>query len=302
LRLETKKRTSACAWLGFERSLTIPIPVSIFVLTHNEEADFPGCLASIAAFDDVHIVDSGSVDRTCEIARQHGVQVHFNAFRSFGEQRNWAIENILAKYEWNFHLDADERMTPALADELQAAVKCPLPFCSYRVPSKLLFAGRWLRRSGQYPAYQVRFFRKGRFRFKDYGHGQREATIDPIGTLKEPILHHAFSKGLDDWFRKHVNYARREAEQAIAGGRVGRLFSRDPVERRRWLKRMAYNLPGRFIFRLAYMLIIQRAILDGWPGITYSHMIATYEGMIEVYLRLLRRGINPESLGQPIGR
>jgi hypothetical protein len=146
----------------------------------------------------------------------------------------------------------------------------------------------------------VRLFHRRRLRFVDHGHGQREQTDFPIGRLREPLLHHAFSKGLDDWFAKHAVYARHEAEQALAtaglpekNGQVWSLFSRDPLLRRRALKRLSSRIPCRYLLRLLYMLIGKRAFLDGTPGITYAHMLATYEGMIDIHLRLLKNGLKP---------
>ena len=280
--------------------MTSLVPVSVLILTHNEEVNVSACIDSVAGFGEVHVLDSGSTDRTIELAISRGVGVHFNPFRGFGTQRNWAIDHIPAKFPWHFHLDADERMTPALAAELAAIVATGSDCGGYRVPSKLMFAGKWLRHAGQYPGYQVRFFHRDRLRFADYGHGQREETTSPVGTLKAPLIHHGFSKGLDAWFIKHVGYARREAEQALDPARTGeRLLSRDPVERRRAIKQAVAKLPGRYALRLGYMLVARRAVLDGWAGITYAHMLASYEGMIDVYLRLLARGVNPDRLDAP---
>ncbi|MBA4189042.1 MAG: glycosyltransferase [Planctomycetaceae bacterium] len=272
-------------------------PVSIVILTHNEVGNLHACLDSVSSFDDVHVLDSGSTDGTEEIAKAHRIDVSYNPFVGFGTQRNWALDHIPTRYDWQFHLDADERMTPALTAELAQVVAASPPCGGYRVPSKLMFAGRWLKRAGQYPGYQVRFFHKSRLRFMDYGHGQREVTEFPLGTLKEPLIHFGFSKGLDDWFTKHIRYARREAEMAIAGATGGRLFSHDGTERRRAIKRMTMRLPGRYFLRLGHMLLWRRAILDGWAGVSYAHMVATYEGMIDVYLRLLKRGLDPDKLG-----
>jgi len=271
----------------------ISASISIVVLTLNEERNLAACLASVTGFDDVHVLDSGSTDRTIEIARTHRLPVHINPFRGFGTQRNWAIDHIPTRSAWQFHLDADERMTPALASELTRLVATHPPQGGFRVPSKLMFAGRWLKRAGQYPGYQVRFFHKQRLRFVDYGHGQREVTNFPIGTIAEPLIHFGFSKGLDDWFAKHIRYARRESELAISGATGGRLLCRDGTERRRAIKRMTMRLPGRYFLRLGHMLVWRGAILDGWAGVTYAHMVATYEGMIDVYLQLLKRGLDP---------
>src|SRR5439155_3942541 len=136
-----------------------------------------------------------------------------------GQQRNWAIDHVPARYDWQLQLDADERLTPELIAEITAALATDQAVGGYLLPSKLMFAGRWLRHAGQYPGYQLRLFHRGRVRFQDYGHGQREVTSYPVGRLKQPYLHLAFSRGLEHWFAKHAGYARREAEQAL--GLVG---------------------------------------------------------------------------------
>jgi glycosyltransferase involved in cell wall biosynthesis len=279
------------------------IPISIIILTYNEEINLKACLDSVAPFGDIHILDSGSTDGTGKIAREFGVQVYFNAFKGFGQQRNWAIDNIPTRFDWQFHLDADERVTPELILEMQKEIVEKSSIGGFLIPNKLLFAGRWLRFAGQYPAYQLRLFHRARLRFVDHGHGQREQTNFPVAKLKSPYLHYAFSKGLDHWFAKHAVYARREAEQAFGmhalakdqSTQDGTLFSFDPVSRRRALKRLSFRLPFRYFFRYCYMLFWKRAILDGTAGITYSQMLATYEAMIAVHLRLLRNGLKPDS-------
>lgn len=272
------------------------LSITVVVLTHNEAANLPGCLDSLRGFDDVHVLDSGSTDGTRELALARGVQVHLNApFRGFGQQRNWAIDHIPAKYDWHFHLDADERLTPELIRELFEIVAADRGCGGYRVASKLMFCGNWLKRAGQYPGYQVRFFHRGRLRFNDHGHGQREATTFPIGTLRYPIIHYGFSKGIDEWFRKHVAYARREAEQSrlkLSEKQSGSLL--DGTTRRRWLKRLVSRMPGRYFLRLVHLLVLRGGFLDGWRGFTFARMLATYESMIEIYQSLLTRGMDPD--------
>jgi glycosyltransferase involved in cell wall biosynthesis len=271
--------------------------VTIIILTHNEVRNIAECLDSVNGCGEVVVLDSGSTDGTAELVRSRGIAVHFNPFRGFGQQRNFAIDEIPTQYDWQFHLDADERLTPQLIAELQSITVSNPSQGGYQVPSKLMFCGQWLKRSGQYPGYQVRFFHKHRLRFIDYGHGQREVTEHGLGTLTNPLLHHAFSKGLDEWFRKHVLYARREAEQAMLPDAVrASIWSRDGTTRRRALKRLVNRLPDRYFLRLLQLLVWRRGLLDGWRGITYAHMLATYEGMIDVYLRLLARGVAPDQL------
>lgn len=269
-------------------------PISIIILTQDEEAALPGCLDSVAGFDDVHVLDSGSTDRTVAVAQARGVPVHYHPFHGFGQQRNWAIDHISTRHAWQFHLDADERLTPGIIGEIAERLAANPTAGGYFVPSKLMFCGRWLRHAGDYPGYQVRLFHKDRLRFTDHGHGQREVTTFPLEKLREPMLHHAFIKGLDHWFAKHAKYARREAELALAAPREGpqpSLFSWDPLARRRALKRLTARLPFRYTLRLLYMLIAKRAFLDGRPGLVYAHMLATYEAMTSIHLTLLRHGL-----------
>src|SRR5687767_11727279 len=84
----------------------MPLPISVVILTQNEERNIAECLDSVASFDDVHLLDCGSTDQTLEMAKARGAQVHHNPFKGFGQQRNWAIDNIRTKYNWQFHLDA----------------------------------------------------------------------------------------------------------------------------------------------------------------------------------------------------
>src|SRR5688572_4260660 len=133
-------------------------PISVTILTLNEEANLRDCLASCTWSDDVSVLDSGSTDRTCDIAREAGVAVYVNSFESFGRQRNWALDHIPVKHDWVFHLDADERFTPELVAEMESVLSAAPTEAGFYVPAKLMFMGRWLKRSGRYPSYQMRLF------------------------------------------------------------------------------------------------------------------------------------------------
>jgi glycosyltransferase involved in cell wall biosynthesis len=240
----------------------------------------------------VHVLDSGSTDRTREIATARGVTVHVNPFTSFGAQRNWAIDNIRMKHSWHFHLDADERFTPAIVSEMlkRLGPDGSLPrYVAYLVPSKLIFMDKWLRHSGGYPTYQVRLFKFGRCRFIDFGHGQREDANGEVGSLVNPYLHYNFSKGMADWFTKHNGYSSREAGEAVSIRaekiKLSGLWNRDRLIRRRTLKNLTYHLRGRGIFRFFYTYVIRAGWLDATPGFHYSAMLSTYEHWTELKIR-----------------
>ncbi len=265
--------------------------LSVVILTLNEEINIAACIESLEGIGDIHVLDSGSTDRTCEIARELGAKVSVNPFESFGKQRNWAIDNMDLEHPWVLHLDADERMTPELRDEISSLLETDPAEAGYFVPSKLMFMGRWLRHAGGYPTYQVRLFHIDRLRFTDYGHGQREETTGELGTLERPYLHDAFSKGLDDWLAKHNRYSRQEAEQAILekveGVRLRDLISADSVRRRRTLKRIAYRLPARASLRWWYIYLVQLGFLEGREARTYATLITTYERMTGIKIKWL---------------
>lgn len=273
------------------------LPLTVVVLTYNEERNLPACLRSVVGkVADVHVLDSGSTDGTSAVAREFGVPVHTHRFAGFGQQRNWAIDNIPHAHHWTFHLDADERMTPELCEEIGKLIATDPPEAGFYVASKLIMDGRWLRYSSGYPVYQVRLFHRDRLRFVDHGHGQREVTDGALGYLGNPYVHEAYNKGLDEWFAKHALYARREAELlwrerpgllSLLGG----LFDFDPVQRRRAIKNLACSLPFRPTLRLFQLLVVNRGLLDGRAGIVYARMMATYESMMTTHRARLKSGI-----------
>lgn len=267
-------------------------PVSVVILTLNEEINIEDCIASCAWCDDVHVLDSGSTDRTQEIAERLGAKVHVHPFESFGAQRNWAIDNIPIKHDWIFHLDADERFTPELVREMASVIETDPPEAGYDVPHKLMFMGRWLKRAGGYPTYQVRFFHRERLRFKDYGHGQRESTDGKIGRLTESYLHYSFSKGLYDWLDKHNRYSSLEALQAVRSCQEPlqwrRLFDGNPVARRRAWKELSFRIPCRPQVRWFVTMFVLGGVLEGRAGWSYARLLTVYEQMTTLKLRLLR--------------
>jgi glycosyltransferase involved in cell wall biosynthesis len=259
-------------------------PVSVVILTLNEALNLPDCLASCAWADDVHVLDSGSTDRTPDLARAAGVGLHINPFTSFGAQRNWAIDHIHLRHDWVFHLDADERFTRPLVEEIAAKIATNPEQAGFYIANQMIFMGAWIKHASGYPTYQMRLFHKARMRFADHGHGQREATSGTLGTLRQPYVHHNFSKGLDDWLDRHNRYSRREADLILAheGERagLGGLFSSDGIVRRRTLKQLASSLPCRAQLRWLHTVALKGAWLDGRAGMRYASLLALYERMI----------------------
>jgi hypothetical protein len=165
---------------------------------------------------------------------------------------------------------------------------------AWRVPSRLMLLGQWLRRSGMYPAYQVRFGLRDRLRFTMVGHGQRE-TLSPqdLGNFSGHLVHHNFSKGISDWLAKHARYARDEARVALAVRGTAQwsdlLRARDGVERRRALKALSHRLPARPLLRFLYVYGVRRGFLDGRAGLRYALLMAAYQWAIDLNTIELRQ-------------
>jgi glycosyltransferase involved in cell wall biosynthesis len=262
--------------------------ISVVVLTHDEAVNIERCLASVRWAGDVLVVDSGSRDGTPEMARAMGARVIHRSFDNFANQRNHALDHGDLKYPWVLHLDADEEASEALRQEVLAVVSgAPGMKPAWRVPSRLMLLGQWLRRSGMYPAYQVRFGLRDSLRFTMVGHGQRE-TLPPhdLGTFTGHLVHHNFSKGISDWLAKHARYARDEARIAVATRGtvcwVHLLRARDGVERRRALKALSHTLPARPLLRFLYVYGVRRGFMDGRAGLRYALLMATYQWAIDL--------------------
>lgn len=280
--------------------------VSVLILTRNEASDLPGCLASVNWCDDVHVLDSCSTDDTCEIARRAGAKVTVNPFRGYAQQRNVGLA-LSFTHAWVLVLDADERMTPALHEEIERFVAtAPEKTAAARFRRRDIWWGRWLQHAQISPLY-VRLQRLGRVR---YEREINELLVVDGDTqdLNESFDHYPFSKGLDHWLDKHNRYSRMEA-QLIASGetlepswRVA-LFGGDFHERRLHQKAIFYRLPMRPLIKLFYMLVVRRAFLDGLPGVRYSILQAIYEYMIVLKTDEIRHAKGSESAGvNPSGK
>ncbi len=268
--------------------------ISVVILTLNEAANLPRCLDSVAFSDDVLVLDSGSTDDTVAIADARGARVLTRRFDSFAGQRNHAMEHGAFRHRWVLHLDADEVVRPELRAELLAiAAADESRWPVYRLPSRMIFMGRWLKHAGMYPAYQVRFGRADALRFVDHGHGQREVqAAHEVGTLQGALDHHNFSKGVHDWFARHLRYAEREAMQMLAERgqplRVGELLAGDATVRRRALKRLAARAPMRPTLRFFYSYVLRGGFLDGRAGYDYARMLGIYQSFIDLRVREMK--------------
>jgi glycosyltransferase involved in cell wall biosynthesis len=265
--------------------------VSVLILTQNEEKDLPACLQSINWCDDIHIIDSGSTDSTLEIAKNYNAKIYFNEFKSFGTQRNFALDNCDLKYSWVLFLDADERSTDAFKNEILNKISRPEDnisgfYCCW----KMVLNGTWLKYSDNFPKWQFRLLKKGQARFTDFGHGQKEGEVTgEIGYIKSPYLHFGFSKGWTNWFEKHNKYSSLEATDRNSRTLIIKdIFSNTSSKRNPALKILLTKMPFWPLIRFIYTYIFKLGFLEGVEGFIYCLNMAIYEYLIVIKIRELK--------------
>lgn len=294
------------------------VPVSVLVPVKNEEANLAACLDSLRFAAEVVVVDSQSTDRTIELAEAGGakvVQFHYDQ-SGWPKKKNWALATVEWSHEWVLILDADERITPPLAREIEDVVlgryaeKHGQPaYEGYYLNRRFVFMGRWIKHCGYYPSYNLRLFKHALGRYErigdlgDTGSGDNEVHEHvvlqdgrPAGTLKHDFNHFAYPN-LEVWIEKHNRYSNWEAHAMLAGnaGELHASLTKGSMERRRWIKRRVRDLPFRPTMRFFYCYVLQRGFLDGYPGFVMSRLMAWYELVSLAKSREMRSAIAASS-------
>ncbi len=274
-------------------------PLSVIILTRDEEQNLPIALRSLQPLNpEIFVVDSGSTDRTLEIARDAGCQVVEHAFESHAAQLNWALTPLAIATPWVMRLDADERLTPELAAELRARLPgLPDEVTGLLVKRRVYFWGRWIRHGGYYPTWLLRIWRHGRARCEPRWMDEH-MVVDggPPLRLAHDIIDENH-KGLTFWTEKHNRYADREVKDLLALQARSRTAVKleDQPGSRRWLKENLYTRSPLFCRACAYWLyryVVRLGFLDGRPGLVFHFLQAFwYRFLVDAKLwELKRRG------------
>jgi len=269
--------------------------VSVLILTKNEEQDLPGCLASVSWCDDIHVFDSFSDDRTVEIAKGVGAHVTQRKFDNWSAHQNWGLANIPFKYPWVLYIDADERVSDSLREELLKFDVQHAEMVAYEIQRRdFAWNGRWLKHA-QISPYYLRFFRPGKMRYERLVNPV-SLPDGPVGRLAGYLDHYPFSKGFRFWLQRHLSYADMEAAMRLEDMGKGTtfslrkaLFSKDFTEKRFHQKGLFYKMPGRPFVKWLYMMFWRRAFLDGSAGSTYAILQSIYEYFIVLKTKELVR-------------
>ncbi len=184
--------------------------ISATIITLNEEKDLPRCLQSLSFVDEIIVVDSGSQDKTVDIARSFGAQVYVKPWQGYGTQKNLAMS--YCKNKWVLNVDADEVITAELKTEILKEIQSPRAALGYSIARKAYYLDRWIRYGGWYPNYVTRLVQKEKAKWTEPAvHEElRIQNGGEIGRLKNPMLHFTFSN-ISDQICTNLRYAKQGA-------------------------------------------------------------------------------------------
>jgi putative colanic acid biosynthesis acetyltransferase WcaF len=258
--------------------------VDVLIQTHNEELNLPHTLQSVNGWANrVFVVDSGSTDRTREIAAAHGAIVVQKAWEGYARQKNWALANLPFESPWILILDADEAVTPQLKDEILEVVSRPaqnVREAGFFLNRVTVFMGREIHHCAYFPAWNLRLFKRGAARYEERNVHEHMIVDGMTGHLRF-LLRHEDRRGLEHFIAKHNRYSTLEALEIYRHRErwpgVWR-FLNERVARRRYVKYcIAPKLALPWFFRFVYMYFIRGGILDRQAGLTLCLFISTYE-------------------------
>jgi len=255
--------------------------IAAVIPTCNEELNLPDCLASLRGWaNEIFVIDSFSTDRTCEIARTAGARVVQHEYLGPAEQKNWALDNLPINSDWVLILDADERVTAALRDEIVGVIASPCRRRGFYLNRLFIFYGHPIRHCGWYPSWVLRLFRRGAARYESRPVHEHMVVDGSVGFCRNHLLHED-RRDLSHWIDKHNRYSSLEAIEmmrARAGGSRTASRLHGAVAFKRLIKERVWPyLPARSLLYFLYLYVVRLGFLDGAAGWRFCLMHASFE-------------------------
>ncbi len=265
-------------------------PLAVLIAVRNEEKNIAEAIESVNFAQEVFVVDSHSTDQTCEIAESMGAQVfQFDYDGTWPKKRNWGLLNLPITAEWVLILDADERVTPELREDIERGIKRQ-DLNGFYTRWKFVFLGRWMKNSWSH-GWMLRLIRHGTGEYEDLGmRGQggwdnevhENVVVDGKCERLNGYLLHESNEDLEFWIRKQNEFStwnavRRETQLAEGFPSVSQLFSGDPVKKRKWLKAVFLRMPFKPTLMFLWLYFAKFGFLDGKAGYYFCKLRAAHE-------------------------
>lgn len=277
--------------------------ISVVILTYNSAASVGRTIRSLQSLsDDIHVVDSFSNDDTVAICRSLGCQVQQRAFRHYADQRNWTIDSLSLRHGWQFHVDADEELTPELADAIASLDLAHTRVDGYIIGRKIVFLGQELRHGATSRTWHYRLFKTGHGRCEDRLYDQHFVNFGEVGRINAFMLDHQ-ENSLSEWTQRHNRWSDLEVSEALGIGpdRLGAQVQPNArgttIERKRNVKARYYQAP-LFLRSLTYFLysyVLRLGFLDGARGYIYATLQAFWFRTL-VDAKIYEAGINRQKI------
>ncbi len=271
----------------FPTATMAPLPVTVIILTLNEEENLPNAIESVQSWVEggVFVVDSCSVDHTVDVALKHGVQIVQRPFTSYGDQWNWALERLPVKTPWVLKLDADEKVSAELREEMGCLLGGDPAENGFVIPIRLWFMGKRMHPK----IYATRLWRKGKARFSQVLVNEHLIVDGATGHLRCGI-EHMDSPNLHRWYEKQNRYSTMEAIMRVKGEPLAAKssFFGTPLERRMFLKKLFYRIPFRYQLKWLDEAFRRGALLDGAIGLAYIRLRIEHYRATELKIKEMR--------------
>jgi len=233
------------------------LPLSVVIVTQNEEKNIREALQSIRDASEIIVIDAFSTDRTADICREYTDKIYQKEWQGYALQKRSGIE--LATQKWVFILDSDERFTEALWNEITEVINLNQEYSGYYVPRKNFFLGKWIRRGGWWPDHTLRLFLKDKALMEERKVHEKVAVNGKAGYLRNHLKHYTY-RTVSDYMKKMETYSTLSAEEMKAQGKSSSLA--------KMILHPVSTFFKMYFFRLGFM--------DGLHGLVLAVLYSTY--------------------------
>jgi len=264
------------------------VNISIIIPVFNEEQNIGACLNSIKWADETFVIDAYSNDETVCLAKEYNVKIYQHKWEGYSDQKNWALDELPISNEWVLFLDADERVSPELSEEIREVIEKLDQNEGYYISRRMIFLGRWLKHAWWYPDYNLRMFKRKFGRFENRAVHETVILNGDVGYLKNDLIHDD-QRNLETYIGRLNRYSTLEASEMYrvlkenkSTGFSASWFGTWGERRRAIKERVWYRLPFKPIIRFIWIIVFRLGFLDGKEGFIFTILACFNDWMSDI--------------------